>query len=173
MTTSDLKTKRLIIRSTREEDSAFCLGIWLDPEMGRYLSDPPREKADEAELNFAVGIETQEGWYPFVAVSKETGAKIGTCSIVPSDDNSCWDLGYCVHQKYWRQGYATEMLNALIDFGVRSGGRTFTASVAKENAASNAVLRKLGFHVAREGSFRKRGTDVVYPEYVYRLELEK
>lgn len=172
MTTDDLKTKRLIIRSTREADSAFCLGIWLDPEMGRYLADPPREKADDNELNFAVGIETQEGWYPFVAISKETGAYIGTCSTVPSEDQTCWDLGYCVHQTYWRQGYATEMILALIDFGRRNGGRTFTASVAKENAASNAVLTKLGFHVEREDSFRKRGTDIVYPEYVYKLELK-
>ncbi len=172
MTTNDLVTRRLIIRSTRERDGAFCLSVWLDDEMGRYLADPPREKADDDELNFAVGIETQEGWYPFVAVSKETGAYIGTCSAVPSDDQTCWDLGYCVHRAYWRRGYATEMIRALIDFGYRSGGRTFTASVAKENVASNAVLQNLGFHAEREGSFRKRGTDVVYPEYVYRLDLE-
>lgn len=49
----------------REQDGAFCLGIGLDPAMGRYLSGPPRDKADDGELNFAVGIETQEDWPPY------------------------------------------------------------------------------------------------------------
>ena len=104
MTTKDILTDRLILRSTREEDGPFCLSIWLDDKMGKYLSDPPREKADEDELNFAQGIETQEGWYPFVAVAKGAGDLVGTCSAVPSDDLKQWDLGYCVHKKYWRQG---------------------------------------------------------------------
>lgn len=172
MTTEDIITKRLIIRSTREEDGTFCLSIWLDDEMGKYLSDPPRERADEAELNFARGIEQQEGWYPFIAVSKETGDFIGTCSAVPDDNGKHWDLGYCIHKKYWRQGYATEMIKGLIDFGYRNGGRKFTASVAQENAGSNAVLKKLGFYIEKEGTFKKRQTDIVYDEYIYRLDLE-
>jgi RimJ/RimL family protein N-acetyltransferase len=171
MTTKDIVTNRLILRSTREEDGPFCLSIWLDDEMGRYLADPPREKADEGELNFAKGIETQEGWYPFVAISKENGDSIGTCSAVPSDDQKHWDLGYCVHKKYWRQGYATEMIRALIEFGYGNGGRKFTASVACDNAGSNAVLRKLGFYVEKSGTFRKRHTNIVYNEYTYRLDL--
>ena len=173
MTTNSIETERLLIRSTREEDGEFCLGIWLDEEMGKYLSDPPRDRADEAELHFAEGIEEQEGWYPFVAELKATGERIATCSLVPGADGKTWGLGYCVHKKYWRQGFATEMLTALIRGGCRRGIRTFTASVAKENAGSNAVLRKLGFSVEKEGSFRKRGTEIVYPEYVYRLDLEQ
>lgn len=172
MVTEDIITNRLIIKSTREEDGPLCLDIWLDDEMGKYLSDPPRDKADEDEMNFAKDIENQKGWYPFIVVLKESGEFIGTCSAVPSDDNKHWDLGYCVHKKYWRQGYATEMIKALIDFGYRNGGRKITANVAKENAGSNAVLKKLGFYVEKEGSFKKRGTDIVYDEYIYRLDLE-
>jgi ribosomal-protein-alanine N-acetyltransferase len=172
MVTEDIITNRLIIKSTREEDGPLCLNIWLDDEMGKYLSDPPRDKADEDQMNFAKDIENQKGWYPFIAVLKESGEFIGTCSVVPSDDNKHWDLGYCVHKKYWRQGYATEMIKDLINFGYRNGGRKFTANVAQENAGSNAVLKKLGFYVEKEGSFKKRGTDIVYDEYTYRLDLE-
>lgn len=172
MTTEDIITNRLILRSTQEKDGPFCLSIWLDDEMGKYLADPPRDKADEDELNFAVGIEQQEGWYPFVAISKETGDYIGTCSVVPGTDNLHWDLGYCVHIKYWRQGYATEMIKALIEYGYCNGGRTFTANVAQENAGSNAVLKKLGFYIEKEGTFKKRNTDIEYDEYTYRQDLE-
>ena len=154
------------------QDGSLCLNIWLDDEMGKYLSDPPRDKADEDEMNFAKDIENQKGWYPFIAVLKESGEFVGTCSAVPSDDNKHWDLGYCVHKKYWRQGYATEMIKALINFGYLNGGRKITADVAQENAGSNAVLKKLGFYVEKEGSFKKRETDIVYDEYTYRLDLE-
>lgn len=165
-------TPRLLIRPTRESDGAACLDIWLDEEMGRYLADPPRDKADEAELSFAVGIEQDEGWYPMVMIRRESGDFLGTCSVVPTEDGACWDLGYAVHQRYWRQGYGTEAIARLIEEGRARGVRAFTAAVAQENEASNALMRKLGFRVWKsDGSFRKRGTDIVYREYVYRLEL--
>lgn len=169
----DMHTGRLWIRATRESDGPACLDIWLDDEMGRYLSDPPKDKADEAELNFAVGIENDGGWYPMVVFHALSGAFVGTCSVVPMDDGKRWDLGYALHQKYWRQGYGTELLQKLIQTGIEEGVTSFSANVAKENAASNALLKKLGFHVWKDGnSFKKRGTDIVYAEYTYLLEVK-
>ncbi len=168
----DLETARLLIRGTRESDGPACLDIWLDDEMGKYMADPPRDKAGEAELNFAAGIEDQDGWYPMVVFHKATGDFLGTCSVVPKDDGKRWDLGYAVHKKYWRQGYATEILQELTRLGAEKGVMSFTARVAKENAASGALLRKLGFRVWKDTeSFRKRGTDIVYPEYTYIAEV--
>lgn len=172
MLTNDMETKRLVLRSTREEWGPLCVDIWLDEEMGRYMADPPRDKAGEEYANFGKGIETEEGWFPFTVFSRETGEFVGTCSVVPKEDGKCWDFGYAVHKKFWRQGYCTEMLNALMDWGRREGAVSFTADVAQENTASCGVLRKLGFRVVKEGSFRKRGTDIVYPEYTWRLDME-
>ncbi len=172
MMIKDLETNRLIIKSTRKEDASFCLDIWLDDEMGKYLSDPPRDKADDTYLRWKENVETYDGCYYFIAISKETGNYIGTCSAVPSEDQKHWDLGYCVHKKYWRQGYATEMIKALIDFSYINGGRKITAEVAQQNPGSNAVLRKLDFYIEKEGTFKKRGTDIIYDEYTYRLNLE-
>ena len=87
-------------------------------------------------------------------------------------DPKHWDLGYCVHKNHWRQGYATEMIEALINFGYENGIRQFTADVAQENDASNGVLKKLGFFIEKEGTFRKQGTDSIYRDYTYRLDLE-
>lgn len=172
MQMQEMITERLLIRPTRESDGPACLDIWLDEEMGRYMADPPRDRADEAELNFAVGIEQDEGWYPMVMIHRASGGFLGTCSVVPTEDGACWDLGYTVHQRYWRQGYGTEALTRLVEEGKALGVKAFTAAVAQENVASNALLRKLGFRVWKDdGSFRKRGTEIVYREYVYRLEV--
>ena len=167
-----LETNRLIIRSTKKEDTDFCLGIWLDGEMGRYLSDPPREKAGADYLKWKDEVEIYDGCYYFVATSKETGDYIGTCSAVPSEDQKHWDLGYAVHKNYWRQGYATEMIKALIEFSENNGAEMITADVAQANAGSNGVLKKLGFYVEKEGTFKKSGTDIIYDDYTYRLNLK-
>ena len=171
MLTDDIVTPRLMLRSTREAWGPLCVDIWLDEEMGKYLADPPRDKAGDAYANFGKGIESQEGWFPFTVFSRESGEFVGTCSVVPTEEGGCWDLGYAVHKRFWRRGYCTEMLTALMDWGRREGVRSFTAKVARDNTASCGVLRKLGFRVAGEGSFRKLETDIVYPEYTFRLDV--
>ena len=168
----DLETNRLVIRSTREEDADFCIDMWSDDEMGKYMSNPPRDKAGDFFLKWKESVELYEGCYYFVAVSKETGNYIGTCSAVPSYDKKIWDLGYSIHKKYWRQNFATEMIRELIDFCYNNGGREITAAVAQQNSGSNALLRKLGFYIEKEGSFKKSKTDIVYDEYTYRIDLE-
>lgn len=170
MLVDDIQTERLVLRSTREEWGGLCVDFWLDEEINKYLSDPPREKAGEKYLHFAKGIEQDPAWYPFVAFHRETGAFAGTCSAVPQPGD-CWDLGYCVHKSFWRQGYGTEMVRGLIAWGRQMGARSFTIDAAQENLASVALAKKLGFRVEREGSFRKSGTEIVYPNYIFRLDI--
>lgn len=167
----ELKTRRLIIKSTKQEDAEFCLDIWLDDEMGKYLSDPPREKANDTYIKWKDSVEVYDGCYYFIAVSKENGNYIGTCSVVPSEDKRHCDLGYAIHKKYWGQGYATEMIKALCSFCMENGAEYITADVAKLNNASNAVLKKLGFKIVKKGFFKKSGTDLIYESYTYRLDL--
>ena len=167
----ELKTNRLIIKSTKKEDTDFCLDIWLDDEMGKYLSDPPREKANNTYLEWKESVEKYDGCYYFIAVSKENSSYIGTCSAVPSEDKKHWDLGYAIHKNFWKQGYATEMIKELCNFCIENGAKYITADVAKLNEGSNAVLRKLGFKIEKEGTFKKSGTDIIYEEYTYRLDL--
>lgn len=167
----ELKTNRLIIKSTKKEDTDFCLDIWLDDEMGKYLSDPPREKANNTYLKWKESVEKYDGCYYFIAVSKENSSYIGTCSAVPSEDKKHWDLGYAIHKNFWKQGYATEMIKELCNFCIENGAKYITADVAKLNEGSNAVLRKLGFKIEKEGTFKKSGTDIIYEEYTYRLDL--
>ncbi len=57
------------------------------------------------------------------------------------------------------------MIKALIDFCHINGAKIVTAPVAKENIGSNAVLKNLNFYIEKEGTFKKRGTDIIYDEY--------
>ena len=66
-------------------------------------------------------------------------------------------LGYWIGRKYWRQGYGTEAIGALVDYAFRTypsarvGGGVF-----HDNAASRALLEKLGFTARGLGSCTSR-----------------
>lgn len=165
------KTKRLTIKNTQKEDADFCLDIWLDDEMGKYLSDPPREKASDTYIKWKNSLDVYDGCYYFIAISNENANYIGTCSAVPSEDKKYWDLGYAIHKKYWCQGYATEMIKALCDFCIDNGAKYITADVAKLNTGSNVLLEKLGFKIKKESCFKKSGTNIIYENYTYQLNL--
>src|SRR3712207_7721044 len=55
-------------------------------------------RSDDTYLKWKENVEIYDGCFYFIAVSKETGDYIGTCSTVPSDDKKHWDLGYAIHR---------------------------------------------------------------------------
>lgn len=166
-----MKTRRLEVRRTQKEDADFSLSIWLDEEMGQFLLDPPREKAGSVYLEWKETVEIYEGCYYFTAILKDSGAYIGTCSAIPNKEKTVWDIGYAIHKHYWKQGFGTEMVVALITFCQKNGGKRIVATVAKENVASNMLLRKLGFQMISQGSFQKCHTDIIYDDYTYALDM--
>lgn len=166
-----IRTKRLRLRNYEKTDKEFAMGIWNDSEMGKYLPDPSIENMDEIYLKALDELDTDETCCYLIAENLENGKRIGTCSFVPSEDGETYDLGCCVHARYQNRGYATEMEQGMIDYAREHGAKKITAPVNKENGASNAVMKKLGFSVVGETTCKKRGTDIVLQEYLYELEL--
>lgn len=162
---------RIELSRTRKEDTEFCINIWSDEIMGKFLSDASQEFSEEYYSNWKETIEVFEGCYYFVSKLLNTNVLIGTCSAVPNKDNSIWDIGYTIHKDYWRQGYGHEMLLLLIKFCSNNGAKFITASVAKDNTSSNKLIQKLGFYIVEESGFRKYKSDIYIPNYIYKLEL--
>ena len=114
-------------------------------------------------------MEDNPAGYYLVIETKDFPA--GSCCMFPDAAGQVYDVGYCIHKKYWRQGYGTEAILLLKEWIQARGGREITAEVAAENAASNLLLRKMGFEVHRKSEFRKYKMDVHYESYIYRLVL--
>lgn len=68
--------------------------------------------------------------------------RVGTCSFLPLDEGKTYDLAYCVHPYFWKQGYATEMAQGMIEYARRQGAEKVTIWVSAENAASCRVAEK-------------------------------
>ncbi len=170
MTFSNIVTNRLVIRNLMQSDAPLAFSIWGDIEMGKYLHDPYYKDVEEL-FNTLKDIE-QDPNYAFIAFCKDTQQFIGTCSIYPEDDPKHWDIGYCVHKDFWKHGYGSEMVKALIAFAYDKGARIITAHVAQENQASCALMKSCGFIIDSETSSKKIRTDIVYPTYIFKLTLK-
>ena len=164
-----IETDRLCLRGFTPADADFALSIWNDPEMGEYLLDEAMEAvSDEYRRQIEALGEDEECCY-LIAEDKATGERIGTCSFIP--ENGVYDIAYCVHKKFWRRGYATEMVGGMIGHAKEQGAKKMTVVISDENAASNAIAQKFGFHVAETLIEKKRGSGREFTDHKYELEL--
>lgn len=158
---------RLTIRSYERSDLPFVTGMWLDPENGRYMSDPT---ADRVDAVFQKALDTlQDSPHGYYLILELAGELVGSFSIFP--DGGVWDIGYCIHKDHWRQGFASEALAIMLDWMRSQGAQKVTAEVAVQNTASNALLQKFGFEVEKQAAFEKYNMDVRFDSYIYAKTL--
>ena len=154
---------RLTIRSYERFDLPFVTNMWLDPENGRYMSDPT---ADHVDAVFQNALDTlQDSPHGYYLIIELAGERIGSFSVFP--DGGVHDIGYCIHKDHWRRGYASEALTLMLDWMKAQGAQKVTAEVAVQNTPSNALLRKFGFEVEQQTSFEKYKMNVRFDSYIY------
>lgn len=155
---SQVSTPRTTLREVSGADLSDLLEINGDPEVTRYL--PYATWASDADatawLERMQALGMNGNARQLVIARNEDDKVIGTVLLFKYDEGSNRvELGYVIGRRHWRRGYAAEALGALLDhlFGAM-GIRRVEAEVNPENAASNALLRKLGF--THEGFLRER-----------------
>lgn len=168
MLMENIVSERLILRNMVHEDAKTVYQIWSNVENDKYMCDPV-DSQQEVETIIAE-IECGDG-YLAVATLKNTGEIVGTCCFGPSRGVNEWAFGYSLERKFWGNGFATEMVKAVIAFGSSVGVCNFISACAIENSASGKVLQKSGMHIDRVGSFLQPTTNIVYEEHVYKLQL--
>lgn len=133
--------------------------MWDPPEREEQLRRP-------YERNLAAW---QDGSaYCFTIESRENGDFLGRITI-RREDGDAWGVGYWTSPAHQGQGFATEALRRVVEFGFRElGARRLSACYVVWNEASRRVLEKTGFRFSRhilEG-FQKRGEWVAENEMV-------
>jgi [ribosomal protein S5]-alanine N-acetyltransferase len=136
--------------------------MFHDPIVNRYL--PPARRAETGEQYLArarKNLRTGTG-YRFVArerTSRQFVAAVSLFDVHPEDRSA--ELGYALPRARWGQGYATEAVTAVLEWGFAVLGlHRVGAWVVEPNRASIAVLRRTGFRFegrSREGAARKGG----------------
>jgi len=165
-----INTQRLLLKTTEQKDLDAVAAIWGDIDGGKYMPDPNYKSG--AEIAEILEDDPDCPVYYFVAFRTGFDEVMGTCSLGFENANTNeYSIGYTVKNGYWGNGYAVEMIHALIDFARKLGIKSITAPVAQKNRASNRVMEKCGFFIDRESSFTKSGTGTVHLTFIYRLNL--
>jgi len=163
-----LATERLTLRPYREEDAAELHRLINDWEVCRALAAVPypypRDLADDWIASAATSL-AEGSEYHLAVTGKEADSEVivGGVGLRVDAASGTGRLGYWVGRKFWGHGVAAEAAGRLARWALANLDlHTLEANVATDNAASIAVLRKIGFLHAGRGTehFRTRDADL-------------
>ena len=158
-----LEIERLKLRMPTMADAEAVYSGWAsDPEVTKQISWNTHQSLEDTQIYLAKMIDrlrTEEDCYKWAMELKESGQIIGTVEVVSHNQrtNSA-EIGFCMSQAYWNQGYMTEATQAMIKFLVEKLElNRLAACCFIENKGSAAVLVKCGLQL--EGIKRQSGRD--------------
>lgn len=153
-----LMTRRLILRPARMSDAEDMYEYSRDPLVARHVLWDAHTSIHQTRgyLRFLIRQYRTGAPSTFVIVLKETGRVIGTIGFMwIQQENRSAEVGYSLSRRYWNQGYMSEALRAIVDFGfTKLSLNRIEAQHECDNPASGHVMRNAG--MLHEGTLRQR-----------------
>jgi RimJ/RimL family protein N-acetyltransferase len=152
-----ITTSRLILRNFYDSDLENFFAYRNDPEVAKYQGwefPYPRAKAEKfINAMKQVTLPVQGEWVQYAIALNDTRELIGDLGCyVKKEDSRQAVIGFTISSKHWRQGYATEIIHALMKFLFEDMNmHRVTADCDADNTASYRTLERLGFR--REAHF--------------------
>ena len=143
-----LETERLYLREFTIEDAPLLIELNSNPKVTRYTGDGPVKDLQEANriLNDIILPQYKNKMGRWAVYLKSNDEFIGWCGLKFIAEDNEIDLGYRFFEPHWGKGYASESAKGVLDYGVTILKlKNIIARAAKENPASIAVIKKLGF----------------------------
>ena len=149
-----LISPRLLLREWEDKDADFVLDMYSRDEVVRFLGARPQALHDRSDAltRLARWRSRQDDVHAVWAVQdRRSGRLLGTVFLVklmasgePLQPAEETEVGWHLHPDAWGNGYATEAATAVLAYAARAGVSTVYAVTYPENAASQAVCRRLG-----------------------------
>jgi ribosomal-protein-alanine N-acetyltransferase len=166
-----LETKRLTLRSFREEDIDRMAQLFANPDFMRFSLGVFTERKQTVAFIEKVtrwdraGIPSQ-----FAVVPRGEDVIIGYCGFFYHPEHGIEDIeiGYRLDPRYWNRGLITEAARAVRDHGFRDWGLSRVISlIHPKNVPSRRVAGKNGMKVDKEITFRG------FPTLVFAITQEE
>jgi RimJ/RimL family protein N-acetyltransferase len=153
----ELETVRLRLRHWRESDVDPLLAFYRDPRSAAIYDSADATRSDVwRRMALAIGHWHLRGFGPWVLEDKATNRIAGLSGLWFPDGWDDIEVGYGIAPEFRGQGYATEVVRQVRDFGYRKKGLSRLVSyIDPENKASIRVAEKLG--AVPDGEFLLRG----------------
>lgn len=154
-----LETERLLLRRITGDDYEDWLAVWHSPGVLDYLIDfdgLPGGEVASAIIEWAERIIRERSGIRWAITLKPDARMIGSCGFhLYARRDRRVEIGYELHSGYWRRGIMSEATEAVVQFCFEQlDVHRVEADVVEGNAASAALLTKLGFTL--EGNWRER-----------------
>lgn len=150
--TDRFESARLSMRPQTADDAEALFEAYSDTELMTYWSSAPH--TDIAQTRAYLGERADRGDWRGWSMTLKGGddTAIGTLAA-GLRRNGVVEIGYMLARRHWGQGFAREGVSRLLDLlFVEEGRRRVIADTDPDNAASNALLKALGFTL--EGHLR-------------------
>ncbi len=145
----NLETERLLLRRVSATDVNEIMELRGNPETMKYIPRPLVTNADEALAHIKMiddKIEANEGinWAITIKGNPKLIGVIGHYRIQP--ENHRCEIGYMILPQYNGQGYVTEAVKAVLQYGFDDlQMHSIEGVIDPDNIASEKVLLKNGF----------------------------
>jgi ribosomal-protein-alanine N-acetyltransferase len=155
-----LETERLQLRPLEAEDAAIIqalAGNWAIADTTLNVPHPYNDGLAEQWIQTHLPNYEKRHAVTYGIVLRGAALLVGVAGLGIHPRFRRGELGYWIGQPHWKQGYATEAVVQIVDFGFkRLGLHKIHAEHLERNPASGAVLLKAGF--VREGLLRDHVT---------------
>lgn len=144
-----IETPHLIIKPPNSMDFEAYYGLLSDPEVMRYIGKGVRTREEAREnLESQINHFNKHGFSLGFVYEKQTGLFVGRAGLVyleMKDDQPAIEIGYALHQRFWNQGYGTQLVKACIRWGFQHlPVKQLLAVIHPNNERSRRVLERAG-----------------------------
>lgn len=171
--TIKLETDRLVLRRFVEGDAEPMFSNWASrEEVTKYVTWFPHKNVEETQqiVNLWVEEYSENNRYQWAIVLKSTNEPIGSIGVVRQNEEArAAEMGYCIGNDYWHQGYTSEALECVMKYLFENIGFNRIAALHDvRNPNSGAVMKKCRMQYEgtyREARLTKEGELLTYSVY--------
>lgn len=148
-----LETERTLVREIGVDDYDSLKELYDYPEVTEFLEPLfDKEKELQYQRDYYDNIYSFYDFGMWGVFDKKTGKMIGRCGIDPHEHGI--ELGYIISPEFQRRGLAYEVCTAIIEHARKMDIPELFVKVDKENMASIALAKKLGFEYLEDEFYK-------------------
>lgn len=142
--TQTIKTQRLILRKINSDDMEMIYNFMSDPELTKYEDWIPHENIDYTQ-GFISWLTSDYKDSQTYCWGIQLDEEIIGFTLVANVSEWNGNIAYYIKREQWSNGYATEVVDAVINFMFSEVGvDRIAAKHSIKNTASGKVLKKAG-----------------------------
>lgn len=168
-----ITTKRCFLRPINPTDAQNIFSYRSNREVNQYQGWIPNtiEEVETFISNLSDTINIPDTWFQWVIEEKKSRNLIGDIGVYFAKETERCKIGCTLDSNYHGQGFATEVMEAVMSHVFANTSRTFfIASLDPRNTASINLVKKLGFEKGKltKRAFQLRGEWVDDIQYTLR-----